>query len=67
LWFATDDGLNRFDGYNFKVYRHNPEDESSISDNTVLSFSEDAKGNLWIGTKNGFINKYDPILDKFTK
>lgn len=67
LWFATDDGLNRFDGYEFKIYRNNPDDKNSISDNTVLSFSEDAKGNLWIGTKKGFVNKYDPILDKFTK
>ena len=67
LWFATDDGLNRFDGYDFKIYRNNPADKNSISDNTVLSFSEDAQGNLWFGTKNGFINKYDPILDKFTR
>jgi|WetSurMetagenome_2_1015567.scaffolds.fasta_scaffold01847_3 signal transduction histidine kinase/ligand-binding sensor domain-containing protein/DNA-binding response OmpR family regulator len=67
LWFATDDGLNRFDGYEFKIYRNNPQDKNSISDNTILSFSEDAKGNLWIGTKNGFVNRYDPILDRFTK
>lgn len=67
LWFATDDGLNRFDGYDFKIYRNNPADKNSISDNAVLSFSEDAQGNLWIGTKNGFINKYDPVLDKFTR
>ncbi|MFZ1281714.1 MAG: two-component regulator propeller domain-containing protein, partial [Ignavibacteriaceae bacterium] len=67
LWFATDDGLNRFDGYDFKIYRNNPDDRNSISDNTILSFTEDADGNLWIGTKNGFVNKYDPILDKFTR
>ena len=67
LWFATDDGLNRFDGYEFKVYRNNPDDENSISDNTIISFSEDQNGNIWIGTKNGFINRYDPVLDKFTK
>lgn len=67
LWFATDDGLNRFDGYDFKIYRNNPDDKNSISDNTVLSFSEDAEGNLWIGTKNGFVNKYDPIINKFTR
>jgi signal transduction histidine kinase/ligand-binding sensor domain-containing protein/DNA-binding response OmpR family regulator len=67
LWFATDDGLNRFDGYEFKIFRSNPLDKNSISDNTILSFSEDASGNLWIGTKNGFINQYDPVRDKFTK
>ena len=67
LWFATDDGLNRFDGYEFKIYRNNPDDKNSISDNTILSFSNDANGNLWIGTKNGFVNRYDPGLDKFTR
>jgi signal transduction histidine kinase/ligand-binding sensor domain-containing protein/DNA-binding response OmpR family regulator len=67
LWFATDDGLNRFDGYDFKIYRNNPADKNSISDNTILSFTEDADGNLWNGTKNGFVNKYDLILDKFTR
>lgn len=66
LWFATDDGLNRFDGYEFKVYRNNPSDKNSLSDNTVISFASDAKGNIWMGTKNGFVNCYDPELNKFT-
>ena len=65
LWFATDDGLNRFDGYEFKVYRNIQDNKNSISDNTVLSFAKDKKGNLWIGTKNGNINCYNPVLDKF--
>jgi signal transduction histidine kinase/ligand-binding sensor domain-containing protein/CheY-like chemotaxis protein/AraC-like DNA-binding protein len=67
LWFATDDGLNRFDGYEFKVYRNTQDNKNSISDNTILSFSKDKKGNLWIGTKNGNINCYNPFLDKFKK
>jgi len=67
LWFATEDGLNRFDGYEFKVYRNTQDNNNSISDNTVLWFSKDKKGNLWIGTKNGNINCYDPLLDKFKK
>jgi len=67
LWFATDDGLNRFDGYEFKVYRNIQDNKNSISDNTVLSFAKDKKGNLWIGTKNGNINCYNPVLDKFKK
>ena len=66
LWFATDDGLNRFDGYEFKVFRNNPNDKNSISDNSVWTLVEDKQGKIWVGTKNGFINCYDPVFDKFT-
>ena len=66
LWFATDDGLNRFDGYVYKVYRNNPADKNSISDNSIWALTLDDSGKIWIGTKTGYINCYDPILDKFT-
>lgn len=68
MWFATDDGVNRFDGVNFTVYRHNPTDSTSIGAGSVLSMQEDSLGNIWFGTtstlsrynraKNAFIN-YD--------
>ncbi|NWG28717.1 MAG: helix-turn-helix domain-containing protein [Ignavibacteriaceae bacterium] len=67
LWFASDDGLNRFDGYDFKVFRHEPENPNSISDNSVWVLTEDKKGNIWIGTKNGWLNRFDPATEKFTK
>jgi len=44
LWFATDDGLNRYDGYDFKIFRNDPENQNSISDNSVWALKEDKKG-----------------------
>ena len=65
IWFGTDDGLNRFDGYEVKVYRNNPNDKVSISENIIWALWEDHSGNIWIGTKSGGLNKYDPVNDKF--
>jgi len=65
LWFGTIDGLNRFDGYDIKVFRNDPEDNHSLSDNSVWSLYEDRMGFLWIGTNNGALNRYDPAADKF--
>lgn len=67
LWFTTDDGLNRFDGYQFKIFRNDPLNESSISDNATMAITEDKNGKIWIGTKKGFINCYDPVFNKFRK
>jgi signal transduction histidine kinase/ligand-binding sensor domain-containing protein len=65
IWFGTDDGLNRYDGYEIKVYRNIPEDSSSLSNNIIWSLFEDHSGYLWIGTKGGKLNRYDPFLDRF--
>ncbi len=66
LWFGTEDGLNRFDGYDIKIYRHNPEDINSIPSNSIWSIFEDHEGFLWIGTNSGEISRYDYKTDKFT-
>ena len=53
MWFATQDGLNRYDGYTFYKYRHHADDPYSLSNNLILCLAEDQAGTLWIGTWNG--------------
>jgi len=65
IWFGTEDGLNRFDGYDLKIYRHKPDDKNSISSNDIWALFEDKDGFIWIGTKAGEINRYDPQTDNF--
>ena len=67
IWIGTDNGLNRFDGSEFKVYRNNQSNPNSISDNSIWSLFEDRTGNIWVGTKGGVLNKYLPALDKFER
>src|SRR4051812_39655278 len=50
IWFGTQDGLNKYDGYTFTIYRHNPKDTSSLRSSSIRVIYEDSKGNLWIGT-----------------
>lgn len=65
LWFATSDGLNKYDGYNFTVYREDTEIPNSIAGNLVLELFEDSKGNLWIGTEKA-LNLYNRDTDDFS-
>ena len=67
LWFATEDGLNRYDGYRLKVYRHNPLDSNSISDNFIWILYENRRGEIWIGTNNGGLNKLDKENERFVQ
>jgi ligand-binding sensor domain-containing protein/signal transduction histidine kinase len=66
MWFATEDGLNKFDGRTFEVYRHDPEDPNSLTDSIIVEIYEDRVGNLWIGTYRGGLNHFDPRTDQFT-
>jgi len=53
MWFATQDGLNRYDGYQFTVYKHDPDDPTALSNNYVRTIYEDRSGELWVGTRSG--------------
>jgi len=66
MWFGTHDGLNKYDGYSFTVYRHDPENPHSLGDNTVWSVYEDQSGVLWVGTGGGGLDRFDRGNEQFT-
>ena len=66
MWFGTYDGLNRYDGYEFSVYKNNRDDKNSLSNNTVIALFKDRDGMIWIGTSGGGLEKFDPTTEKFT-
>ncbi len=65
LWVGTYNGLNKYDGYNFTVYKNSVDDTSSISDSKIRSMCEDKNGNIWIGTWGGGLNKFIRDTEKF--
>ncbi len=67
MWFGTSNGLNKYDGYSFTVFTHNPLDSNSLSDNGINTVIEDKNGIIWIGTVKGILNRYDRTKGIFTK
>ena len=65
MWFGTQDGLNKYDGYNFTVFKHDPNDSNSISNNFIYSLYVDSEEILWIGTNGGGLNSYDQRTNTF--
>ena len=65
IWIGTQDGLNKYDGYSFTTYYHNPEDSTSICDNFIRALEIDSVGNLWIGTDNG-LSRFNSRTETFT-
>ena len=65
MWFGTQNGLNRYDGHNFRVFRPDPHSLNSLSNSDIYALLEDSFGGLWVGTADG-LNRYDRTTEKFT-
>ena len=66
MWFGTQDGLNKYNGYGTIVYKHNPVDSNSLSNNFIFSLYEDKNNILWIGTNGSGLDAFDLYTNKFT-
>ncbi|GHE35291.1 two-component regulator propeller domain-containing protein [Sphingobacterium griseoflavum] len=64
IWLGTEDGLTRFDGSSYKVYRYDANVEEGLQTNHITSLCEDAKGQIWIGTNGGGLSFYDRKMDE---
>ncbi|MEN8223501.1 MAG: two-component regulator propeller domain-containing protein [Acidobacteriota bacterium] len=65
IWIATEDGVNKYDGYEFINYKPDSNNKNSISHNYIWKVMEDSKGKIWIGTNGGGVNRFDPIKQNF--
>jgi signal transduction histidine kinase/ligand-binding sensor domain-containing protein len=65
LWVGSKNGLNKYDGAEFTVYSHDPDNSNTISNNYIWSLLEDRAGILWVGTWGGGVNKFDPVTQQF--
>src|SRR6195952_2013732 len=59
IWIGTADGLNRYDGYKFKIFRNDVKDTTSLGGNFIQDIAEDKDGNIWAATIGGGLNKFD--------
>ena len=66
MWFGTQYGLDRYDGYNFKIFVHDPKDANSLSGSLISELFKDRDGALWIACRQ-FLDRLDPATEKFTR
>lgn len=67
IWFGTLNGLVRYDGYGFKTFKHEKDNQNSLSNNMIRAMLVDKKGNILIGTQGGGLNVFNPITETFAK
>jgi ligand-binding sensor domain-containing protein len=69
MWFGTQDGLNRFNGYDFTVFKHSPADSATLNDNFVVTLAEDSNKTFWAITLNNpqVLNRFDPVTETFSQ
>jgi len=67
IWVGTNNGVNRYDGYQYKVFKHNANNSNTISDNLITSLLEDSNGDIWIGTSGGGLNLYNSTTGIITR
>ncbi|GLX80042.1 hypothetical protein tinsulaeT_33820 [Thalassotalea insulae] len=65
LWIGTADGLNRYDGYQFTIYKNVPDNKRALSSNNILALFEDQNNQLWIGTDGGGLNRFNKQTNTF--
>ena len=65
MWFASNDGLNRYDGNKFTVYKNDPNDVNSIAENFIRYLFEDSEGRIWIATAGNGLDLFDPLTETF--
>ncbi|MEJ2880985.1 ligand-binding sensor domain-containing protein [Pedobacter sp. GR22-6] len=66
MWFATQDGLNKYDGYKVSVYKYRIGDRRALPSNFITSLAEDKAGDLWVGTRLNGLSRFNRSADNFT-
>nr|MCU0392651.1 hypothetical protein [Thermoflexibacter sp.] len=67
MWIGTTDGLNKYDGYNFEIYRHQIKNKYSLQSNYIYYLYEDKNQAIWVGTNGGGLYKYESKYNRFIK
>ncbi|WP_276363798.1 hybrid sensor histidine kinase/response regulator [Daejeonella sp. H1SJ63] len=65
IWFATQDGLNKYDGFKFEIFKHSESTKGTLPSNHIQTIAEDKDGNLWLGTRTAGLSKYQRSDKKF--